>query len=198
VAEECLEKASDLSGLLLLHSARGSAAGLAALAARARAAGGPAPPPRAEAAGRLNVAFLGQLLLGRLDACVDLLVAAGRIPEAAFFARTYRPSRISEVVQLWRKDLAKINPKAAESLADPGAYANLFPNLDWALQAEALQARQRGAAAPAAEFAAREGRPEEDLIERVKALALHAPHANGDVGAPAGAPLLRARGRRPT
>jgi len=187
VAEECLEKASDLSGLLLLHSARGSAAGLAALAARA------------EAAGRLNVAFLGQLLLGRLDACVDLLVAAGRIPEAAFFARTYRPSRISEVVQLWRKDLAKINPKAAESLADPGAYANLFPNLDWALQAEALQARQRGAAAPAADFAAREGRPEEDLIERVKALALHAPHANGDVGAPAGAPPApRVRGRRPT
>lgn len=29
--------------------------------------------------------------------CVDLLVAAGRVPEAAFFARTYLPSRISEV-----------------------------------------------------------------------------------------------------
>ena len=84
VAEECLEKASDLSGLLLLHSARGSVAGLGAVVAKA------------EAAGRLNVAFLGQLLLGRLDACVDLLLAAGRIPEAAFFARTYLPSRISE------------------------------------------------------------------------------------------------------
>ena len=84
MAEECLEKANDLSGLLLLHSAHGSAAGLAALVGKA------------EAAGRLNVAFLCQLLAGRLDACVDLLLAAGRIPEAAFFARTYLPSRISE------------------------------------------------------------------------------------------------------
>ena len=84
MAEECLEKANDLSGLLLLNSAHGSAAGLQALVGKA------------EAAGRLNVAFLCQLLVGRLDACVDLLLAAGRIPEAAFFARTYLPSRISE------------------------------------------------------------------------------------------------------
>ena len=53
-------------------------------------------------------------------------------------------------MQLWRKDLAKINPKAAESLADPGPYPNLFPNLDWALQAEKLQVRTRpGAHRPA-------------------------------------------------
>ena len=34
-----------------------------------------------------------------------------------------------QVVKLWRKDLAKINPKAAESLASPDEYLNLFPNL---------------------------------------------------------------------
>ena len=44
-----------------------------------------------------------------------------------------------QVVALWRADLQKINPKAAESLADPGQYANLFPNMDLALQAEQLQ-----------------------------------------------------------
>ena len=43
------------------------------------------------------------------------------------------------MVALWRKDLQKINPKAAESLADPGQYANLFPGMDLALQAEQLQ-----------------------------------------------------------
>jgi hypothetical protein len=59
--------------------------------------------------------------------------------QAAFFARTYLPSRVSEVVGLWRKDLAKINPKAAESLADPAQYANLFPDMDLALEAEKLQ-----------------------------------------------------------
>ena len=50
--------------------------------------------------GRHNIAFLGQLLLGRPSECVDLLVASGRIPEAAFFTRTYLPSRMSEVRQL--------------------------------------------------------------------------------------------------
>ncbi len=45
----------------------------------------------------------------------------------------------TQVVALWRKDLQKINPKAAESLADPGQYANLFPGMDLALQAEQLQ-----------------------------------------------------------
>ena len=46
-----------------------------------------------------------------------------------------------QVVQLWRKELSKINPKAAESLADPAQYKNLFPNIDLALKAEQLQAR---------------------------------------------------------
>lgn len=40
---------------------------------------------------------------------------------------------------LWREDLRKVNPKAAESLADPSQYANLFPDMEAALQAEALQ-----------------------------------------------------------
>lgn len=53
------------------------------------------------------------------DACIDLLIGCGRLPEAAFFARTYAPSRMTEVVKLWQGDLAKINPKAAESLANP-------------------------------------------------------------------------------
>ena len=124
--------------------------------------------PRAEAAGKQNIAFICHFLLGRLDACVDLLVGCGRLPEAAFFARTYAPSRMTEVlrgcardarelgcsgsldnpavaprssrgsaavhsppslpacschdkqiVKTWQGDLAKINPKAAESLANP-------------------------------------------------------------------------------
>jgi coatomer subunit beta' len=47
------------------------------------------------------------------------------------------------VVQLWRDDLRKINPKAAEALADPSQYANLFPNMAEALQAEELQVGTR-------------------------------------------------------
>ena len=54
---------------------------------------------------------------------------APRLPEAAFFARTYLPSEISRVVGLWRESLAKTNKKASEALADPTEYENLFPGL---------------------------------------------------------------------
>ena len=43
------------------------------------------------------------------------------------------------MVKVWREDLSKINAKAAESLADPAQYPNLFPNLDLALHAETYQ-----------------------------------------------------------
>ena len=44
-----------------------------------------------------------------------------------------------QVVQLWKKDLAKVNPKAAEALADPDQYSNLFPDMHLATQAEQYQ-----------------------------------------------------------
>lgn len=34
---------------------------------------------------------------------------SNRIPEAAFMARTYTPSEVSNVVALWRNDLKKVN-----------------------------------------------------------------------------------------
>lgn len=54
VAERCLNSASDLSGLLLLTTARSDVDGLRKLVAAA------------EAAGRLNVAFVARFLLGDL------------------------------------------------------------------------------------------------------------------------------------
>jgi coatomer subunit beta' len=60
------------------------------------------------------------------------ILALGRFPYLVF-------SCIEQVVQLWRDDLRKINPKAAEALADPSQYANLFPNMAEALQAETMQ-----------------------------------------------------------
>ena len=85
VAEECLQKAGDLSGLLLLYTAKGSGQGLGSLISAAGAQN------------RQNIVFLCHLLLGNLHPCVDLLIATGRLPEAAFFARTYVPSRMTEV-----------------------------------------------------------------------------------------------------
>lgn len=40
---------------------------------------------------------------------------AGRIPEAAFMARTYLPSAVGRLVALWKKDLAKVSTKVSKS-----------------------------------------------------------------------------------
>ena len=51
------------------------------------------------------------------------MVKAKRIPEAAFFAKTYAPSKISKLVQLWREDLQKSHPVACKFYTD---YINLI------------------------------------------------------------------------
>lgn len=171
VAERAFLAASDLGGLLLLHSARGDAEGMASLAAAA------------EAAGRHNIAFLCRFLLSDVDACVDLLAAAGRLPEAAFFARTYKPSRMTGVVAAWQADLAKINPKAAESLANPDEFPNLFPDLQDALAAEAMLEQRRARPLPASAYPRMEGASREDALAAAAALRA------GGAGAGAEAPL---------
>ncbi|PNH07379.1 putative coatomer subunit beta'-3, partial [Tetrabaena socialis] len=142
LASDCLTRASDFSGLLMLSSARGDRAGMGAVAAAAGAAG------------KTNVAFLGFFLLGRLEDCLVTLLEAERLPEAAFFARTYVPSSITPALAKWKVDLAAINPKAAESLADPAAYPNLFPHLEEALRAEKMLEVQRTTQLPAVGFVA--------------------------------------------
>lgn len=88
-----MARAKDHGSLLLLASCTGNASMLQRLAAEAGA----------EAS--TNVAFLARFLLGDLEACFELLLQEGRLPEAAFFARSYLPSRINEAVQLWKEHL---------------------------------------------------------------------------------------------
>lgn len=56
------------------------------------------------------------------------------------------------VVGLWKENLAKTNSKAAQSLADPTEYENLFPELKQALLAEEALRGERAALRPAADF----------------------------------------------
>ncbi|KAG8497080.1 hypothetical protein CXB51_008336 [Gossypium anomalum] len=103
MAEECMKHAIDLSGLLRLYSSLGDAEGISRLASLTKEQG------------KNNVAFLCLFMLGKLEDCLQLLVESNRIPEAALMARSYLPSKVSEVVTIWRKDLNKVNPKAAET-----------------------------------------------------------------------------------
>jgi len=153
LAESCMGKAKDLSGLMLVYSATGNASGMKELAETACSTG------------KYNVAFLGLFLLNDLEGCIKLLCDTGRIPEAAFMSRTYLPSKTSEVVALWRDDLKTVNRKAAEALADPGEYVNLFPNFDLALQAEKIAAARYASLRPASDFPMVEANPLRDPIE---------------------------------
>ncbi|XP_052225697.1 coatomer subunit beta'-like isoform X7 [Dreissena polymorpha] len=129
LALECLHQAQDFGGLLLLASSAGNAEMLAKLG------------DSAEKAGHNNVAFLSHFVLGRLENALEVLVNTGRLPEAAFFARTYLPSQVSRVVKLWRESLG--NMKAASSLADPREYENLFPGFNDTVKCEQYLKPQR-------------------------------------------------------
>ena len=55
------------------------------------------------------------------------------------FARTYFPSKISNIVELWKASLVEQEqPKIAESIADPEKYDNLFEDYRDSLQAESF------------------------------------------------------------
>lgn len=165
LAQGCAERSSDLSGLLLLYSASGDAQGMRDLAAKATETG------------RSNVAFLAYFVTGQLDECVQLLLDTNRIPEAAFFARTYLPSKISSVLELWKSDLKTVNEKAAEALADPAKYPNLFPDLEIALQVEAHYRARKDVSLSASMFPSAKGDMELNLIEMFKAQPPPAPTA---------------------
>jgi coatomer subunit beta' len=163
LAKECFIRAKDLSSLLLLYTSTSDAVGMLELAGQARAEG------------RSNIAFISYLLLHRLDDVIDVLVESGRVPEAAFFARTYAPSQIQRVLALWKADLKKsVSVKAARTLADPSEHADLFPNLPLALQAEAVLKSQNLAARPARAYESVENSLLADVLQALKSGALAA------------------------
>ncbi|XP_052832587.1 coatomer subunit beta' [Octopus bimaculoides] len=83
LAQECLHQAQDFGGLLLLATSAGNTDMVLRLG------------QTAEKASQNNVAFLSYFALGKLDECLEVLINTNRLPEAAFFARTYLPSQIS-------------------------------------------------------------------------------------------------------
>ncbi|PIA42559.1 hypothetical protein AQUCO_02000182v1 [Aquilegia coerulea] len=171
MAEECLQHAMDLSGLLLLYSSLGDAEGITKLASLAKDQG------------KNNVAFLCLFMLGKLEECLHLLIESNRIPEAALMARSYLPSKVSEIVAIWRNDLNKINQKAAESLADPEEYPNLFEDWQVALAVESKTAEQRGTYPPAEEYPSCTEKSKINLVEAFKSMQIdeeEAPLENGD------------------
>ncbi|VDK81392.1 unnamed protein product [Litomosoides sigmodontis] len=128
LAGECLGRARDYGGLLLLATSAGSAALLSKLASDA------------QLSAQHNSSFLSYLLLGDLDRCLEILVASDRLPEATFFARTYCPSQVDRVVSLWKEKISRKildgQKNIGENLAEPSKYPNLFSDFDETIKAE--------------------------------------------------------------
>jgi len=162
---ELVEAASvashDYSDLLLLYSAVGNLAGMEKLA------------DSASKHGKSNVAFVAYLLTGNVEACADLLVSTKRLPEAAMFVRTYLPSRIDDIVALWKKDLASVSQTAADALAKPSSNPGKFPDLAIGLQVEQMFTAQRestkGTGMSGLEYLTAKDDLELNLIELIKA-----------------------------
>jgi len=124
LAEECFIRAKDISSLLLIYTSLGDAEGLAKLA------------KLAEDNGNSNIAFISYLLSHRVEDCIKLLCSTGRVPEAAFMARTYLPSHTNRVLTLWKEDLSQVSEKAAESLASPEDTPDEFPDFKVGIEVE--------------------------------------------------------------
>ena len=161
LCESASKASNDFSGLLLLYSATGNADGMEELA------------KAAEEGGKTNVAFVAYLLTGNVEACADLLISTKRLPEAAFFARTYLPGRVDEIVQLWKEDLSKISESAANALAMPSENPDLFPDQAFAMQVEQMFMAQRDAVkasgVPASDYPTAKDDLDLNLIELIKA-----------------------------
>lgn len=140
LAEDCAVRAEDFSLLLILYTSRGDAEGLERLAQVAKEKR------------RYNIAFACWLLLDKTTECVDVLKDTKRFPEAAFFARSYCPSKIQLVMDKWREDLAVVSSRAAKALADPQKNPELFENFELSLQAEAILLSQGGQAMRARDY----------------------------------------------
>ena len=118
LVQECLTRAQSFGSLILLASASSDKELMSTIGDQSRKNG------------QFNIAFLSNFVLGKLDECLDILIENQRLPEAAFFCRTYLPSQTSRIVGLWREKLKQMNmERAAQALANPTDYENLFSGL---------------------------------------------------------------------
>jgi coatomer subunit beta' len=118
LAKEAFEKANDLPALLLLFTSLSDRSGLERLA------------KLAQEKGSNNIAFAAFLQLGDSASCISLLSQTGRLPEAALFARSYKPDLIPEVVTKWKGELESGGKgKLAETIGTSTEDRDLFGEL---------------------------------------------------------------------
>ncbi|OQV13837.1 Coatomer subunit beta' [Hypsibius exemplaris] len=157
LAEECMFHAADYTGLLLLANCSGNRELMTRLATIA------------DDKQNFNVAFSASWSLGKLENCLEILIKSGRLPEAALFAKTYVPSHVSRVLAIWKEKMGRTNVKAAQALADPAQYPNLFANFEDSLKAEQFYQAERAELVPASSHSQLPKLDDRKLIEEALA-----------------------------
>ncbi|KAK2705291.1 hypothetical protein QYM36_017359 [Artemia franciscana] len=154
LADKCYEATQDFGALLILRSSSGNLDKVAELAEMARSAR------------KFNVAFTAYLLTHQNLKALDILVETNKLPDAAFFARTYLPSEVPRVTQLWKAEQQKSNAKAAQGIADPFEYTNLFPSFEESLQIQRYS-EQSERIVPASQYSTRTSNNQRNVFEEL-------------------------------
>ena len=92
-AEKTMKEGYDWNGLLLYYSSIQDRKKLNEFAKESKNAG------------MFNVSFSSYFQLNNYNECLNILLDSKRLPEAAVFARTYIPSKVEEVIELWNKEI---------------------------------------------------------------------------------------------
>ncbi|KAK2704579.1 hypothetical protein QYM36_016841 [Artemia franciscana] len=154
MAEKCYEATQDFGALLILSSSSGNldkVSKLAEVAHRAR---------------KFNVAFTAYLLTQQNLKALNILVETNKLPDAAFFARTYLPSEVPRVTQLWKAEQQKTNAKVAQGIADPSEYPNLFPSFEESLRGQKYL-EQSEKIVPASHYSTRTSNSQRNVFEEL-------------------------------
>ena len=92
-AEKTMKEAHDWNGLLLYYSCIQDRKKIKELA------------DEAKSAGMFNISFSSYFQLNNHEECLNILLDSRRYPEAATFARTYVPSKVEKIIELWNKQI---------------------------------------------------------------------------------------------
>ncbi|KAA8492792.1 Coatomer subunit beta'-1 [Porphyridium purpureum] len=163
LATDCMKECNDYAGLLTMYAAASNKEQLLELG------------KSAEAAGKINIAFMCFYMTGNTRKCLDLLLLTNRCAEAAIFARTYMPSSLGPIIDAWRMDLRKHNAlRIADSIADPVTHPQLFPDFQGSVDAEsvAVQLARDRASMPATAYKQKRGEVFMELSELIGNMSL--------------------------
>ncbi len=169
LAEECYYRAGDLGALLLIYTSLGDRVGMARLACLARDAGRHniafvcmftlgkiadciqllCDTGRVPEAAFMTRTYQPSYVVTPTDRLFHVPFESGLTLVLCLCACVLFCSGISNVLKLWKDDLKSVSAKAAESLADPADYEELFPNLSVGTKIERWLATTRAGGAGA-------------------------------------------------